>query len=233
MNNPSGTLPDGSAGPHAIVDDVDAPVLSDHDRHHLERSLRLRDGDPFTVTDGRGAWRPCLLRAAGIESAGTRVDVAPPHPRLTVAFALVKGSKPELAIQKLTELGIDRIIVFESERSVARLAEERSARVVARFERIMREALMQSRGVWLPTLEIGGDFTSVAGLDGALRADRGGRRLAPGDNTVLIGPEGGWSDAERSLLPRAVSLAPTVLRAETAAIAAGVLLAAHRSRVPL
>jgi 16S rRNA (uracil1498-N3)-methyltransferase len=229
VSNPSGSLPDGSAGPHAVVDDVDAPALSDHDRHHLERSLRLRDGDPFTVTDGRGAWRPCLLRAGGVEPAGARIDVPRPHPRLTVAFALAKGSKPELAIQKLTELGIDRIVVFESERSVARLAEERSARVVARFERIMREALMQSRGVWLPTLEIGGDFTSVAALEGALRADRGGRPVAAGDTTVLIGPEGGWSDGERRLLPTAVSLAPTVLRAETAAIAAGVLLAAHRS----
>ncbi|MYA86110.1 MAG: hypothetical protein F4Y12_11055, partial [Acidimicrobiaceae bacterium] len=47
------------SGPHVLVSDVDSPELADDDRHHLERVLRLRSGDPLTVGDGAGRWRPC------------------------------------------------------------------------------------------------------------------------------------------------------------------------------
>ena len=53
----SGQLPDGTGGPHAFVEDLDAPVLSDDDHHHLARVRRIREGAPMTIGDGRGGWR--------------------------------------------------------------------------------------------------------------------------------------------------------------------------------
>ena len=90
---------------------------------------------------------------------------------------------------------------------------------------------MQSRQVWLPTVELLDGFAAAAALDGAMLADRDGE--LPGDtvSTVLIGPEGGWSEAERAAGLPSVRLAAGVLRAETAAIAAAVLLSAQRAGI--
>jgi 16S rRNA (uracil1498-N3)-methyltransferase len=213
--------------PHAMVDDVSAPALADDDRHHLTRSLRLRDGDELTVTDGRGRWRVCRL-GSSLEPASEVSTVDRPAPALTVAIARTKGDRPELAVQKLTELGIDRIVVFTAERSVARPGPDRLPRQLGRLRRVAREALMQSRGVHLPDVEVASSFAALAVVDGAALADRHGEPLTLQYSTVLIGPEGGWCDAERGSLPR-VGLAEQVLRAETAAVTAGVLLSAMRS----
>ncbi|HUW01440.1 MAG TPA: RsmE family RNA methyltransferase [Acidimicrobiales bacterium] len=212
--------------PHLIVDDVAAPELTDDDRHHLTRSLRRRDGDELTVTDGVGSWRVCRL-ATVLEPVSEVFHVPPPVPRLTVAFARTKGDRPELAVQKLTELGIDHIVVFESDRSVARWSEDRLPRQVERLGRVAREAAMQSRRLHLPVVEVFDGFEEVAALEGAALADLDGETPSLDHPTLLIGPEGGWSDAERDRSPR-VRLSARVLRAETAAIAAGVVMAALR-----
>ncbi len=218
--------PDGSGGPHAFVDDLDLPVLEEADRHHLERVLRLRAGDALTVSDGAGGWRPCRF-GAEVEPDGEVVRLDAPRPRLTVAFALVKGSRPELVVQKLTELGIDVIRPFAAERSVVRWGGGRAEVHHQRLVRVAREACSQSRRCFLPEVAEPVPFAAVAALPGAVRTDRGAPPPA-GTTTVLVGPEGGWSDAERAALPAAVGLGPHVLRAETAAIAAGTLLAALR-----
>jgi 16S rRNA (uracil1498-N3)-methyltransferase len=159
---------------------------------------------------------------------GPIVTVPRPLPELTVAFALVKGERPELVVQKLTELGLDRIVAFTAARSVVRWDPDRAARQLVRLERVAREASMQSRRCVLPRLEVGVAFDEVADAPTAVLADRGGRRLTPDDHVVLIGPEGGWEPAEREGRP-CVGLGPTILRAETAAIAAGARLTALRS----
>src|SRR5204862_30301 len=130
------------------------------------------------------------------------------------------------------EVGIDRIVPVVAERSVVRWDDERAGRHIARLRAVAREAAMQSRRAWLPAVDepVGyaallappGGPVAVADID----ATEGPSLAVP---FVLVGPEGGWSDAERAAAVHRISLGPTVLRAETAAVAAGVLLAALRS----
>jgi 16S rRNA (uracil1498-N3)-methyltransferase len=224
----AGTLPSGRDGPHVFVDDLEHPRLADGDRHHLERVLRVRPGDPITVSDGRGRWRPGRM-GPELEPAGEVVVVDPPSPTLTVAFALTKGERPELAVQKLTELGVDRIAPFTAARSIVRWDDARAERHVERLRRVAREAAMQCRRVHLPEVAAPAGFATVAALPGAALAERGGRPPDLGHPTVLVGPEGGWDDAELAAGLPTVHLGPHLLRAETAAIAAGALLVALRS----
>lgn len=223
--------PSGSDGPHAFVVDIARPVLTDGDRHHLSRVLRLREGDTFTVADGEGRWRVCRL-GDPVEISGDVAMVPPPSPRLTVAFALVKGDRPEWVTQKLTELGIDEIRPFLAARSVVHWDTVKMARATERLRRIAREAAMQSRRCRLPEIHAPAMWQEVAALPGAVMADRDAPPLRSQQPTVLIGPEGGWAPEELAAeLPR-VGLGGQILRAETAAIAAGVLLAAARAHRP-
>ena len=101
----TGIPPNGLHGPHVLVESVEVPVIADDDRHHLGRVLRLRDGDSMTVGDGAGRWRPCRWGPT-VEPTGEIVEVPAPSPRLGVAFALIKGGRPELVVQKLVDLGL-------------------------------------------------------------------------------------------------------------------------------
>ncbi|MCO8129038.1 16S rRNA (uracil(1498)-N(3))-methyltransferase [Acidimicrobiia bacterium EGI L10123] len=220
--------PDGAA-PHVLVDDVEAPVLSDDARHHLDRVRRLRDGDALTVTDGRGAWRAGRFRGRSeIDPDGPVITVPAPEPEVTVAFALTKSDKPDLVVQKLTELGVDRIVPFRADRSVVRWDETKAARQHERLVAIARSACEQSHRCWLPVVEPVTDVADLAGR-GAVRLDRGPVGVSLDRPVVAVGPEGGWSDHERAALPDTAGLGPHVLRAETAAITAGALLGAMRS----
>ena len=223
---PSG--PDGSGGPHVFVTDLDAPVLDPPDRHHLERVRRVRAGDALTVGDGRGRWRPCRM-GEPVEPTGEIVVVPEPSPLVTVAFALVKGERPEWVTQKLTELGVDTIVPFVAERSVVRWDDRRVSTNHERLTKVAREASMQCRRAWLPVVEPLATFAQVAGRAGAVLAHKGGPPLAHDATTVLIGPEGGWSPTELETGLAQVSLGVHVLRADTAAIVAGTLLSAHRA----
>lgn len=88
---------------------------------------------------------------------------------------------------------------------------------------------MQSRRSWLPVVEPVRTFDEVANRPDAVLAERNGTAPTLARPTVLIGPEGGWSERERAANTHTIGLGPTVLRAETAAIAAGVVLCALRS----
>jgi 16S rRNA (uracil1498-N3)-methyltransferase len=223
----------GGVAAHVFVDDLDEPELSDLDRHHVERVLRLRAGEVVTVSDGAGGWRRCsFVAGARLEPEGPVEREDRPSPPIGVGFALVKGDKPEWVVQKLTECGVDRIVVFAADRSIVRWDEGKATRNHERLRRVAVEAAMQSRRRWLPAVEPLVRFEDlVAG--GATLADPAG---SPPDVTtmplVLVGPEGGWSDAERSAAAgRLVRFGPTVLRAETAALAAGILLGALRDSI--
>jgi 16S rRNA (uracil1498-N3)-methyltransferase len=218
--------------PWVFVENVDDPVLGAQDRHHLERVLRVRVGDPVDVSDGAGRWRPGTLADGGrVEPSANVATVKAAKPAITIAFAITKGERPELTVQKLTELGVDRIVPFTAARSVVRWDEQRAASNVDRFRRVAREAAMQSRQAWLPEVADVADFAGVARLPRAVLADAGGGPPALARPVVLVGPEGGWTDDERACgLPR-VGLGPSNLRAETAAIAAASVFSALRARL--
>lgn len=219
------------AGPLVFVDSIEAPVLADGDLHHLRRSLRLVDGDALCVADGRGNWRSATLLGETLGDLGeTSVDAAP-NPVLTVGLAMPKGARLDVAVAKLTEIGIDAVVLVAARRSVVRWPPAEVDRRLARLRRVSREAAMQSRRPRLP--EITGVHTVAELVEASGRrvamAEPGGRPIGQDHHVVLIGPEGGWAPEELALGAEAVSLGPTVLRVETAAIAAGVALCGRRS----
>lgn len=214
-----------------LVDDLDHPVLEGDAAHHLGRVLRLRAGASVTASDGAGGWRPCTFDGDSslVPDGPVLHEPAPAYP-VTVGFALVKGQKPELVVQKLTELGVDRIVVFSAERSVVRWDEQRAAKQFERLDRVAREACAQCRRLWTPTV-VPGTIAELLGR-GAVAADAGGRPMRRDDHLVVVGPEGGWAQGEL-VTPAGeaerVALGEHVLRAETAAITAGVLLTTLRA----
>jgi 16S rRNA (uracil1498-N3)-methyltransferase len=216
------------AAAHVFVADLDAPVLAAEDRHHLERVLRLRRGAQVTVSDGVGRWRLARLGPA-LEPQGPVEHEPEPRPEITIAFAVLKGDRPELVAQKLTEVGVDRIVPIVSERCVVRWDVQRSARHVDRLRRITREAAMQCRRARLPVVDEVAHFAEVARWPGATLAEAGGEPPALERPVVLIGPEGGWSPEEAGIGVTHTALGPHILRSETAAIVAGALLVAQRT----
>ncbi|MGH1504992.1 MAG: RsmE family RNA methyltransferase [Acidimicrobiales bacterium] len=222
--------------PLVFVDDLVAPVLAAPDERHLRKSLRMQTGDPVTVADGRGAHRRARLGPEGeVIVAGEVEHEAEPSRRLGVAFAPVKAQKPEWVAAKLTELGLDDIRLVIAERSVVRWDAARAGKAVERMTIAVREAAMQCRrarlpevhGVValaaLPTLHAGGSAPVHLAL-----AEPDEAPPAPEIDTIVVGPEGGWSPEEVSAAPALVGLPGRILRAETAAIVAGTLLAAGR-----
>ena len=220
--------PSGREGPHAFVADLDHPVLTPEDHHHLARVVRLRGGDPLTVSDGVGGWRACRF-GDDLVIDGAIERVPRPTVAISIAFALVKGQKPEWVTQKLTELGVDVIRPFVAARSVVRWEPTKAEANTGRLRRIAREASMQCRRCWLPVVEPLAPFASIASIPGAVLAERNGPPLALGAGVVAIGPEGGWAPEERSAGLATAGLGGHILRADTAAIAAAALLAAARA----
>ncbi len=210
---------------HVLVADVAAPVLGEADVHHLFRVLRLRAGAPISVTDGRGWWRRCRLAGRALEADGDPVAVRAAR-RTTVAVAAPKGDRLDWLVQKVTEIGVARVVLVEAERSVVRWDADRAVRQLDRLRRIATEAALQSRRVWLP--ELCGPVAAAEILPGSAIAEPGGRPVSAGDTTIAVGPEGGWTPNELALAADRVSLGPNVLRVETAAVVAATLMAVAR-----
>jgi 16S rRNA (uracil1498-N3)-methyltransferase len=211
---------------HAFVESLDAPVLTEDDDHHLRRVLRIEVKDEITVSDGHGRWAPARLSPQGAELVDEIIVSAPRARPLTILSAIPKGDRPEWIVQKLTELGVDRIGFVHCERSVVRWEAQRGQRQLERLRRVAREAAMQSRRVWLPEVL---DVVPVASLDlsTVVLADPSGTRELADDRTVVIGPEGGFSAAELSAGAEVVSLGPLVLRVETACLVAAAWASRH------
>lgn len=225
------------AAAHVVVDDLTSPALSDEDAHHLRAVLRLRPGELVSVTDGRGGWRSCTWAPAGsLSPTAEAIRFGRPAPAVSVGFAPVKGDRNEWAVQKLTELGVDRIVLLRTERSVVRWDERRAVAHIQRLRKVARQAVMQSRRMWLPEVDgvvgLKDLLTDVGPPDGVAVTDPAGGPVPAGVSTLLVGPEGGWSDSE--LLGRTlVGLGGGVLRTETAAIAAAALLTSIRAGLVL
>ncbi len=227
---PLPAVPPLDAGPVVFVADLGTPELDADDRHHLERVLRVRRGGAIVCSDGTGYWRRCRL-GTHVEPEGDIERIPRALPPIRVGFALVKGEKPELITQKLTEVGVDRIVPFSAERSVVRWDDDRATRHHERLRRVAIAAAAQSRRVWLPEVEAPVSFRSLAQQPGVALADLDGEPPGGDLPTVLVGPEGGWSDAERARVERRVGFGTLVMRAETAAIVVGATLSALRAGI--
>jgi 16S rRNA (uracil1498-N3)-methyltransferase len=237
----------GPGGPHlggpaaagavaqVFVDQLDAPVPAPDDAHHLARVLRLRPGELVVAGDGRGRWRTTVFTGdtAVLAAHGPVVTEPAPARAVVVGFVPVKGERPEWVVQKLTEVGVDRIVVMRSVRAVVRWQGERAERAMERLRRTAREASAQSRRAWVPEvsgiLEPGELAAELAPVALSLAVPGGGPiGPAAGALAVGVGPEGGWDPSELGSATERVGLGPGILRAETAAVGAGILLCAMR-----
>ena len=182
--------------PFAFVDDLDQPVLSPPDRHHLERVRRLRSGDELSIGDGQGRHRRVRF-GADLTPVDEIALVPAPARTVTVAFALTKGDRPEVVVQKLTELGVDRIVPFVAERSIVRWDRRQDRPEPLRVSRtIAREAAAQAHRAWLPAILDVATFADVVDAPGLALAEPGGDALSAATTAVAVGPEGGWSPEE-------------------------------------
>jgi 16S rRNA (uracil1498-N3)-methyltransferase len=210
--------------------------LSAEQLHYLRNVLRLSDGEPLEVFDGRGAaWR-AELRGESLQ-LGERLPVQQRPLDVVLAQALAKGEKMDLVVQKATELGASRIVPLQGERSDVRLDAGRGQSKQQRWQRIAQEAARQCGRADVPLVDAPCGWDAIFAL---LRGDpdRRGLLLDPAANDLrlgaaargsarlllAVGPEGGFSPKERELALQnglvAASLGPLVLRTETAGLAA-------------
>ena len=208
-----------------------AIALDPRQAHYLGTVMRKSVGDELLIFDGRsGEW---LARIA--EAGKKRMTLAVERltreaetlPDLTLAFAPVKRAQTDWLVEKATELGVARLQPVITERTIADRIK------FDRLEGIAIEAAEQCGRTVLP------EILDPAPLDLVLKAsshhplyfadEQGGepvaRALSAGPATILVGPEGGFTDGERAMIRRAdhavaISLGPRILRAETAALAA-------------
>jgi len=222
-----------AAAAHVFVEDLDSDplVVGTDDEHHLYRVLRLRPGQAVTACDGNGRWRPCRLGAGSLLPDGEVVEQARPRPAITVAFSLAKGDRTDWAVQKLTELGVDRMVPLLAERTVVVWDHSKADRHRQRWTRISREAAAQARLVRLPVVEAPTPVPDLLSRLGpsACAAEPGGEMPGLDHPAVLVGPEGGWGPDELPEGLHRVGAGPTVLRTETAAVALGAALSLARA----
>jgi 16S rRNA (uracil1498-N3)-methyltransferase len=216
---------------HVFVRDIGAPIIEKEDFVHLSKSLRLRDGETVSVSDGKGSWRLCAWRGSeAVECIGDVVTQDPLSTALTVAIAPVKGDRTDFAVEKMTEIGIDRIVVLAPlRRSVVRWDDRKTAHHIERLSRIARGAAMQSRRVFLPLITGPKVLSDALGGVRAAIADPAGSADISLFDTIAVGPEGGFDPSEYPENVPLVSLGSAILRAETAAVVAATLMVAHRA----
>jgi 16S rRNA (uracil1498-N3)-methyltransferase len=205
---------------------------------------RLTAGERVDLTDGDGQWAECVVTRAGrgmLEVAVRARTVVPaPDPAVVVVQAIPKGDRGQLAVELMTEVGVDVIVPWAAERCIARWQGERGDRALARWRATAREAAKQARRSRIPEVTspatLGDVAARAAAAGGAVVLDPqapGGLSGVPlpasGEVLLIVGPEGGISPAEAAALAQAgaagAHLGPTVLRTSTAgAVAAAVLL---------
>jgi 16S rRNA (uracil1498-N3)-methyltransferase len=203
--------------------------LSSKEAHHLVQVLRLREGAEVSLFDDKGG--TALAKVHRIAGGEVELRILGPEPSrdsplsLTLAVAPPKGDRMSFLIEKLTELGVARILPLETERG-------RTGKNLERWRRIAIEACKQSGRSRAPAIESPRSVTSVLEEPGLVLAAHPGApplaRPPEGAEVIaLVGPEGGWSEGELALAAsRGVTLfglGPRTLRTETAAIAVATL----------
>jgi len=220
-----------------IADEVSgnrAALTGDH-ADHLIRVLRARVGQEFDIANGTVVRRGRIVSIADARvefELGEEVAAASPA-NVTLLLGIFKFDRMEWAIEKCTELGVARIVPVIARRTDAHLAAA-SAKRADRWRRLALQASEQSRRAAPPEIAAAVKLKETTGLPGALRIVlaesenqtplRDALTSAEGEILLAVGPEGGWAEDEVQLFQTAgwmsASLGPTILRAETAAIAA-------------
>lgn len=243
----------GSRPPVFLADPADLArdlvVLSGPEGRHAADVRRLAAGERVDLTDGAGQLAECVVtrvQRGSVELAvrGRRV-VPPPSPALVVVQAIAKGDRGQLAVELMTEVGVDVVVPWAAERCVVRWQGERGERALARWRSTAREAAKQARRSRIPEVTgpagVGEVAARVAASASAVVLDpRAGQALGDlavppsGDVVVIVGPEGGISPAEADVLAGAgavgAHLGPTVLRTSTAGSVAAAILLSRTAR---
>lgn len=198
------------------------PVLDEANEHHLRRVLRARLGEEVVVCDGRGTWSICEVTDVGLARVSD-VELDEPAEETTLYLAALKADHAALAVAKATEVGVSRIVPLITRRGVVRFDDDVADKTRARWLRVAREAAAQCRRTYdveVTAPQRVGEVSPEVAV-----ADFDGSPDWRGVRAVAVGPEGGWDEGEWEHSRRRLSLGPSVLRAETAGVAAALLMA--------
>ncbi|MFJ8041524.1 16S rRNA (uracil(1498)-N(3))-methyltransferase [Kitasatospora sp. NPDC096147] len=217
---------------------------------HAAAVKRLEPGEAVTLADGLGLGVEGAVRAVhgkdalDVEVLAVRQE-AEPAPRIVVVQALPKGDRGELAVETMTEVGVDVVIPWAASRCITQWKGDRGAKALAKWRSTAREAGKQSRRLRFPEVR---DLMTTRQLAPLLAAaafaavlhEEGSEPLATaalpatGDLVLVVGPEGGVSPEELAAFAEAGAkphrLGPSVLRTSTAGVAAGALLLGRTGR---
>ncbi|WP_404960170.1 16S rRNA (uracil(1498)-N(3))-methyltransferase [Streptomyces sp. 147326] len=242
--------------PVFVVEEVPAGpefVLDGPEGRHAVSVKRLNPGEAVVLTDGRGGWAEAVVKAAegkdrlvvSVSSAGLEPE---PEVRITVVQALPKGDRGELAVETMTETGVDAIVPWQASRCITQWRGDRGAKSLAKWRATAREAGKQSRRVRFPEVAEAMSTKQVAALLAeadlamVLHEDRDtpSEALATaalpssGSVVLVVGPEGGVSPEELAAFAAAGArphrLGRSVLRTSTAGTAATAVLLARTGR---
>jgi 16S rRNA (uracil1498-N3)-methyltransferase len=227
----------------------DSVALDGAEGRHAVVVRRLHVGEEVVLTDGAGTAATCTVASVGraslLATVSTVATTPPETPRVTVVQAIPKGERGELAVEMLTEVGVDVIVPWAAARSVAVWRGDRAEKAVARWRRAAREAAKQARRTRFPEVTGPASTAEVAALLAAASVrvvlhEAASGPLAdvpiPGraEIVVVVGPEGGITEEELAAFA-AVGAEPlrmgsSVLRTSTAGVAAVAALLARTPR---
>jgi 16S rRNA (uracil1498-N3)-methyltransferase len=228
-----------------FVEDIDIESgfvdISGPELRHLRDVLRLGKGSELKLFNGKGLVVNAVIDTINEEAAKARIlagveSDAESSLKLILLQALIKGDKPELVVQKATELGVSEVIFYPAHRSVVKLGEDKIAKKLERLNRVALEAAKQCGRGLVPRV----DFLK---FEEAIQANADALKMAlyeceedslikdvlknfdaANGVVLLIGPEGGLTDEEVATIKKAdfktVGIGPRILKSETAAIAA-------------
>ncbi|MCW2710703.1 MAG: rRNA methyltransferase [Marmoricola sp.] len=234
-------------GPVTGVAVGDSVVVEGDEARHAVVVRRTRVGEEVVLVDGAGSAATCSVTSTSKTSLTALVSsvssTPPPAPHVTVVQAIPKGDRGELAVEVLTEIGVDRIVPWAAARSVGVWRGERAEKSLAKWRSTARESGKQSRRPWLPEVTpVTSTAEAVSLLEAAdLAVVLHERASAPmsalsldgvASILVVVGPEGGITDEELEAFGAAhvVRLGESVLRTSTAGVAAVAALLSRTSR---
>ncbi|MER5573369.1 16S rRNA (uracil(1498)-N(3))-methyltransferase [Streptomyces massasporeus] len=225
-------------------------VLDGPEGRHAVSVKRLRAGEDVVLTDGAGRWADCVvLDTEGKDRLIVQLDSVfeepAEQPRVTVVQALPKGDRGELAVETMTEVGVDAIVPWAAARCITQWKGDRGAKALGKWRATAREAGKQSRRVRFPEVAEAATTKQVAALlagadFAAVLHESGDEPLATaelpstGEIVLVVGPEGGVAPEELALFEeagaQAYRLGRSVLRTSTAGTAAAAVLLARTGR---